>query len=302
MNGTRDLVWVSAHLHFHDDLDDLLRQAVRPLLDELRRDGSLVKWFYLRYWNGGPHLRLRLLVPAAAEPDTRAAIAAAARARIEHSPSPTAMTEAEYAQWAHELSRLERTPAIPLVPDNSLLFVPYQPEHHRYGVGRQLAAVEQHFTESSEIALRVVQAQLPRQHRIALGVSAVSAIYSWNDTPAWALAEAVSESVRRDFDTAYEAQRDPLCRLMRRWQDRDADGAAAPGVEEAWWASASRLRARLTAPDPRVCSTPRLGTVVDACTHLFCNRLGLSVQDEMYARHLVGRAVADLSEPTAPKG
>src|SRR5689334_16190255 len=52
--------WMSAHLYYQGPLDLLLRELVVPLVRDLGGRGLLAQHFFLRYWQGGPHLRLRL--------------------------------------------------------------------------------------------------------------------------------------------------------------------------------------------------------------------------------------------------
>ena len=56
MTGT----WVCWHLHVGamgaDLMDSVLLDGVVPVLAEL----PVSKWFFVRYWQGGPHLRLRM--------------------------------------------------------------------------------------------------------------------------------------------------------------------------------------------------------------------------------------------------
>ncbi|MGH3521276.1 MAG: thiopeptide-type bacteriocin biosynthesis protein [Mycobacterium sp.] len=59
--------WVSAHLYYHDPLDELLRRAVHPLVGELAAGGLIDGFFFVRYWQGGPHVRLRARLPGQAE-------------------------------------------------------------------------------------------------------------------------------------------------------------------------------------------------------------------------------------------
>ena len=54
--------WLSLHFFHHGDLDRLLVECVGPLVLALKREGAIAESFFLRYWNGGPHIRLRLAV------------------------------------------------------------------------------------------------------------------------------------------------------------------------------------------------------------------------------------------------
>ncbi len=52
--------WVSVHVHYQTGLDRLLTEAVDPLIRRLGEEGLHNGWFFLRYWDGGTHLRLRI--------------------------------------------------------------------------------------------------------------------------------------------------------------------------------------------------------------------------------------------------
>lgn len=52
--------WVSFHLFSSDPLDEMLRTAVAPFVDAVLADGCASSFFFIRYGEGGPHVRLRL--------------------------------------------------------------------------------------------------------------------------------------------------------------------------------------------------------------------------------------------------
>ena len=53
--------WVSLHLFYHDNPMPLLVECVQPMIKELYARHLLQRFFFIRYWQGGPHIRLRLL-------------------------------------------------------------------------------------------------------------------------------------------------------------------------------------------------------------------------------------------------
>jgi len=62
---------------------------------------------------------------------------------------------------------------IPLRPNNSMTLESYVPEHGKYGRGHSLAAVETHFTESTELALGIIEQGLPLRRIRALTTAAM---------------------------------------------------------------------------------------------------------------------------------
>ncbi|MFI6498957.1 lantibiotic dehydratase C-terminal domain-containing protein [Nonomuraea typhae] len=165
--------WISIHAHYHHDLDPLLIGAVAPLIDMLRSADLLERWFFLRYWEGGPHLRIRLL-------PRRHGDASAVRGEAVHrlgswlaaNPAPGHLPEDLYEAHARTAAALEGRPGppTPLRPAGTLDVRSYPREHAVYGRGPALDAAERHFCESSDLALAVVMGtgRPARRHGSAL--------------------------------------------------------------------------------------------------------------------------------------
>ncbi|MGW9440044.1 thiopeptide-type bacteriocin biosynthesis protein [Streptomyces sp. NPDC055607] len=309
-----DAVWIAVHVHRHEGLDDVLVHTVRPLVRDLRTEGDLIGWFFLRYWNGGTHLRLRLLVPAGSERRVRAVVAERVGDRLRRVPSREALTQERYEALAREFADWERTAVLPLVPDDSVVFAGYEPEHHRYGTGSALRAVERHFTESSVLALRVLASAPTRGQRLSLALSAVAAaraqhpdgLAPGSDLLRPMFPRPLSAHLRADLDAEYAHRRETLVRAVQRCRTRAGETSEPDPstVREAWWRTTSQLRHVLSRPrdDGSEAVPPaRIGLLLDACAHLFCNRLGLSAADELYVRHLIGRATDDLPAASDPE-
>ena len=56
--------WISLHVFYYGDQNDLIVNCVAPLIAELRSQKLVQCSFFIRYWMEGSHVRLRLL-PAA---------------------------------------------------------------------------------------------------------------------------------------------------------------------------------------------------------------------------------------------
>jgi thiopeptide-type bacteriocin biosynthesis protein len=292
--------WVSAHLFYSDPLDPLLTNAIRPLVADLSTAGLARGYFFLRYWEGGPHLRLRVLPAGAGVRDrVHRTVAAHCTRYLRHHPSTTAVAAGEYTALAARLARWERldTHTETLYPNNSVQFIGYRPEHDRYGTGACLDAVERHFMESSQIALALVTTETDRGTATARQTAAFCAAFLARlvcppDRDPDPGPEARTGS-HPDLDERYAGQRSRLLRLGRTMRDLAAGtpDAGSPGGLTAWRDSIVALRDTLTAGHG-VVSAPE---VVDLCVHLFCNRLGVSVPAESQLRYLVARTAADLA-------
>jgi hypothetical protein len=260
-----DRRWISAHVFHSDPLDPLLHKAIRPLVAELLADGLVERYFFLRYWEGGPHVRLRLLPTTGAVPERiRQTVAQRCTAYLRGHPS-TAVPAPGYAAVAAQLARAEGLTGYTttLYPNDSVQFIEYRPEHHRYGTGARLAAVERHFTESSRIAFALLAGSREARY-----------------TAAFCAMLLTGGTGRPVPDERYAAQRQRLLRLGR------AMRAPADGALPAWRDSVTVLRGDLE-DDPE--------TIIDTCLHLFCNRLGVTVPDEVHLRYLAACTAAELA-------
>lgn len=138
--------WLSAHLYWSGPLDELLRQCVAPVVTRLFRQRRVSQFFFIRYAEGGPHVRLRLKTPA---PD-HAALVAELRAQF---------------------SRFQRCVSQPLSGGSAageLRVAAYEPETARYGGAGGLLIAEAFFEASSWAVLSLLRTQGPRaeDHRL----------------------------------------------------------------------------------------------------------------------------------------
>ncbi|USX56355.1 lantibiotic dehydratase C-terminal domain-containing protein [Lentzea sp. HUAS12] len=215
-----DTSWVCLHVHLSHRQDDYLRDVVRPLFQSMM-DGELVdRCFFLRYWQEGPHIRVRLHPRISAD-----------RARIRHAlleNSSDWLREGPAAPEIDERSWLDAVrpwaaaegerDVLPPLPHGSLVESTYRPEHDRYGRGAVLEAVERHFTDSSRLALRHLEHDMPTRARLTLTATWLAESHAEglvSDNPALAgspLAHSVAELVHA-LRTADDAP--PISRVVR---------------------------------------------------------------------------------------
>ncbi|MCF6471837.1 hypothetical protein FAF44_26090 [Nonomuraea sp. MG754425] len=277
-------MWVSAHLFYQGSLDRVLTGLVGPLLRELPAERA----FFLRYWDGGPHVRLRVL-PAdpADEPGIRDLIGERATRFFAAEPSADLLGDAEYLRRARRFGAREGVAfAERMYANNSAVFLPYEPEHRRYGTGASLAGVERHFHESSRLALNVVEDGLTADRR-ETGVLCFLLV-SWllaADDPARSARRRLARPDDRS-EPLYDRQRARLRhavtamdRVRRGWPQ------LPDGNLRRWTSSLARMIAALDGPSPE--------RVADLCAHLFANRVGVRIDTERSLRHLAARAVED---------
>ncbi|MEM1319847.1 MAG: lantibiotic dehydratase C-terminal domain-containing protein [Bacteroidota bacterium] len=137
--------WLGAYLYYNEPWEEFLVEGIRPYIQTALSTGIAQQFFFIRYWDRGPHIRLRFKGEAES---------------IDNILRPN-LTEHFYSYFDSRPSA-RKDPAYPddlpaahhWLPNNSLYFVDYEPEFHRYGGLRGIDIAEQHFQHSSEVVLQ----------------------------------------------------------------------------------------------------------------------------------------------------
>ncbi|GGI23299.1 thiopeptide-type bacteriocin biosynthesis protein [Pedobacter mendelii] len=128
--------WLSAHIYFLD-LELVLTELVKPFIDENKEwlTGPDA-WFYIRYGEGGSHIRLRLHTCLAS---SLAELLLNAASKF-------------YANYQFAFI-MTGTDGKEYIESNCVKFLPYEPETSRYGGPDAIRLAEQYFMASSAITL-----------------------------------------------------------------------------------------------------------------------------------------------------
>jgi thiopeptide-type bacteriocin biosynthesis protein len=176
MTGTR---WHSWHLHIDSldpaALDRLLVADVGPLVESYSRP-----WFFVRYWQGGPHLRLRIADLAADQVDAVQRRLDPAVAAVHATIPRGARLDADaYRRAVAGIAAAGEGGATldagRLAPCGAHRRV-YEPEYHRYGGSGLMPLSEELFHASSTVALRICRTG--RGGRVGTGLAALAAACS----------------------------------------------------------------------------------------------------------------------------
>lgn len=299
---TEQHTWISAHLFYYGDADLLLTRMVGPLTAELAADRLADRSFFLRYWDGGPHLRLRLAPLPGCGDEVRARLRARVAEFFRRHPSRVPRDGGDYAAQAAALAAAEgMTDYLPHPrPADSLEFIPYRREHDRYGYGTAMEAVEDHFVESSRLALALVTTGMSAGVRstAAYSVLLVAWLAGGVAPPLAPRAWPPGDQSLARAEAAYHRQRERLHAIARAMHALvRRTGPERGGALAGWTSSVSRLRAALERA-----GGPSSRTVIDTCAHLMCNRLGVNVTEEAHLRRLASRALVAVTETDADAG
>ncbi|NEC16817.1 thiopeptide-type bacteriocin biosynthesis protein, partial [Streptomyces parvus] len=153
-NGPR-ASWLSLHCFLRsapEDVDAFLTEDVAPLLDGLVGAGGATGWFFIRYDEGGHHLRLRVRGVTEARAASLPPVLGRLAARV---------PVAEAVRGGAAAGRAEHA---------EVRVVPYVPETGRYGGPGALPTAEEVFVLSSRMAVRAVRDTPRGSARLALGI------------------------------------------------------------------------------------------------------------------------------------
>ncbi|MFE2377013.1 lantibiotic dehydratase C-terminal domain-containing protein [Streptomyces sp. NPDC059398] len=278
--------WVSAHVFTGHPLDLVVSALIPPVVAELRQRGLADQFFFLRHWQGGPHLRLRVrLTTAAAEPAVRAALEAHTTAVFRALPPSQPMTADQYRSLAAQLTAREpESEPGGLAPNDSLAFHTYRPEHGKYGHGAALRAAEDAFATCSELATDAIVAEWSQAQRTAHCFALLAATTDPGVPPG---------RPAPDVRAQYRTRRAALLSVAHA-----ARTAAPPGVDAPAGADpVSRWLAACRSAQSQAAFPARLAGHL---SHLACNRLGIRLGQEAGLRALALLAVTELTEDDRP--
>ncbi|WP_433011798.1 thiopeptide-type bacteriocin biosynthesis protein [Kribbella sp. CA-294648] len=175
--------WVALHVFYASDSNPILVEAVRPLVEELRREELIDRWFFIKYWMEGPHLRVRF---RPTRPELRAAVlaraTAALQAFLDRRPALydtdidglgdiyKKMYLAEYGEERY-VEEYGADGQMPFRPNNSVAEMPYEREFDRYGGPAGMALGEWHFQASSDLVAKLLATSNTHVRPVLLGLA-----------------------------------------------------------------------------------------------------------------------------------
>lgn len=308
--------WDSFHVFLADPVrsEHWLTEVLLPLLGEWTGQRTIDSWFFIRYWEGGPHIRLRL---RALLPTRREAVASAIGARMSEFLSNKGLDREDYyARHSFDGAPINQD-LLPWFDEGSVAEITYEPEYQRYGGEAAMTVSEELFAVSSQLAARIIAGtigELPARASRAALVMAVMinaagytgdaaarfaagqfAMWSHYSSATRAQAEralpasghadqaaAVSSRIfaQAAATAAPSAPLAPLSRAVENWRDRlNALGGAGQLI----------LPHSGNPVTDQADIEAAIGQILSSQLHMNCNRLGLNpVQEMALAGQLAG--------------
>jgi len=280
--------WRAWHLHLANlgvpATDQVVHRVVGPAIEALRPP----HWFFMRYWQCGPHVRLRV---ADLDDDAAVRLEQLLHDRLDEvlASTPQPLSAEDYLMRAAPLAAAgEGGRSL----DPGTLFPPgvyrqaYQPEVDRYGGADLLPISESLFQGASELALAFIRREPPEPARSGLGLRATWA----------ALAAVGDDEQRRRF--CLNAGAGWQAWAQRGWTDHGGKSPAprplvlpegdVPAPVRRW---ASRLGAAMNVWREAT-GEENAERILHSHIHMLHNRLGLSVSQEQSNYVTLGTAGA----------
>ena len=154
--------WLASYLYCSEPWEEILSGAVKPFVDEVLANEWAENYFFIRYWERGPHIRLRFYG------DTQIMEREIKPRLIKHFEDWFAAhpTEREEPEWAKKLP-----PDEAWYPNDSVQFIEYEPETERYGGPVGIGIAEQQFRVSSDAILTAISESDGWSYDRALGLA-----------------------------------------------------------------------------------------------------------------------------------
>jgi thiopeptide-type bacteriocin biosynthesis protein len=307
--------WRAWHIFFQST-DSLDRMLVEGVLPEVRNLGSGIDFFFLRYWENGPHIRARF---RGLEDEQFLALGDRLRSCAE-SIAATAPAVPERPPVGPTESWQNNPQMVRLAPGRTVEIM-YEPEFRRYG-GRHGLPINEHlFDVSSRLALAIIEKTMGAAERrvsIALTLTATAIAQVVADRRQWAEflqgmkeqwrsflpdAAASEEQAQRGFAAAADE--------LRAMVSRDASSSPPQAVAERWRQILAQhfSEMRALAAD-RLIVHPLTGipaespdqlesalqNIMLSQVHMMNNRLGVVPQQEFLFASMLLLALASLDE------
>lgn len=176
--------WMAGHLHFSGNPNPMLYELVGPFLKTARREGRIDRFFFIRYWTEGQHIRIRMRPkPGIDRRELQGDFEDATNSFLARRPfllpsmqleSPevlktTFLAEYPESKW-NETYGVDGT--MPLRDPNQLLWTHYEPEFGRYGGVHGMTLSERHFESSSNLIFTLLETSNLHIRSITLGAAA----------------------------------------------------------------------------------------------------------------------------------
>lgn len=158
----RNKEWLAGYLYFAEPWEDFLTQVVGPFVESVMEEHLAEQFFFIRYWELGPHIRLRFKGESCM-------LTGELKSRMETFFGDFFRKHPSPRREPAEVRKLPKDRQ--WIDNNSLKFVPYEPEVQRYGGPVGILMAERQFEISSRAVLSVMEESESWDYERALGAA-----------------------------------------------------------------------------------------------------------------------------------
>lgn len=170
------LVWKAYHIYYHGDLDKLIRESIKPLTVKLLVERGIEKFFFIRYWEGGPHIRFRIkLVENNVTNKINEMIINHINCFLTKYPSKNIDENYVITRQFNQLAYLENIDLKnnQIMPNNTVSEELYVPEFKKYGGELGIKLAEEHFFYSSLLVFGFLNELNEIKHKYFMGIKVI---------------------------------------------------------------------------------------------------------------------------------
>lgn len=296
--------WISAYIFHQLSFEQLIAECLYPLLESMRHDDRINNCFFIRYWEGGTHLRLRIQLKNGN-----------LRTELE------ALIQQEFKSYFGQMKQKAKK--------SRLDFVPYLPEYQRYGGQAFIEPAERHFGHSSKVIAKLIRENYSQwDYSLALGFALQMNIvfakaffdnahlassffkhffqnwlpYSIKQDTAGRFTQEEVIRVTQFFQASYQQQKTRILQLIQITQSQSL--VSLECRPEEWHSACLELRSNLQQmrklidlsappwfvyqPNSKIDhSTQMTWSVYESYIHMTHNRLGIYLRDEAFLAYLL---------------
>jgi len=310
MTSRANVEWLSAHISFVGviharECDRLITGFVAPFVAKCTTRRWIDRYFFVRYSEGGPHVRLRLQ-------GERTVVTELVR------PALVRRVAGERAAAHRPTLALRSTPG--LDAPVGLKWVPYEPEVERYGGPQGVHVAERFFHFSSEACINLLREVEPDDRGSKLGKTLLAMIvllhtfcgdrqsavdfcsqYGTSYLRGVAREEEQQSMLLDAFGAGYRRQSETLVAYVDEAWERLATGAPLSDTLERYARDVREIRSDLgvlahagqLVRGGRVLTSWKRAVflIVPSYMHMTSNRLGVTLPEESYLAYLIRQAL-----------
>lgn len=272
--------WKSLYIYCHSlDAQELLMIALEPTLNKMTD-----KWFFIKYWRGGPHLRLRFL-------DSRIEIKDEIENVITSFSEENKVYNIGRDEYYKNISfdgEEEDEEALPWFESGTWFYEDYIPETERYGDGKLLEISENIFYYSSQLALEIFKNVRGINKRIVISSYIMYHLLKYNGGLQVSFLDSYRAYWKRMVINEPKVNRQVMCDVFNKIESGQIRFAFIDKVLESIYGEFDDLR----------CLTSESETlyILSSQIHMMNNRISVTPEFEYMISKEMGRWINDKME------